>query len=143
MLKTINEDFIQARKSQDKVRAGVLSMVLTDVQNLTKTPGRNGAAVTDDEVQNIVKGWVKKTNDAISLTQKGNGDTTKMEAEREILSAYLPRQMTEDELKVAIEGLLNEGVAKSVGPIMGALKARYGNQYDGRMASIVVKTFVI
>lgn len=142
LLEKINKASIEARKARDSVRAGVLGMVLTDVTNLTKAPGRNGAPVTDEDVMGIVKGWVKKTNDAIEMTRKGNGDVSKMEAEKVVLMEFLPKQLSNDELAAIIAKAVAaqpEKSMKAMGAVMKVLNTEYSGQFDGKVASEMVK----
>jgi uncharacterized protein YqeY len=145
-LEKINRASVEARKARDTVKAGVLGMVLTDVLNLTKAPGRNGAPVTDEDVMSSIKSWVKKTNDAIEMTVKGHGDISKLEVEKQILMEFLPKQMDANSLETVIasivQGFIDGGETKSpklMGKIMGELKARYNGEYDSKMASDFVK----
>lgn len=146
LLEKITKASIEARKARDTVRAGVLGMVLTDVTNLTKAPGRDGKPITDEDVMGVVKGWVKKTNDAIEMTLKGNGDISKMETEKAVLMEFLPKQLSNDELAAIITAAVAAQPEKSMramGAVMKVLNTEYNGQFDGKVASEMVKKALV
>ena len=67
------------------------------------------------------------------------------ENELEILNGYLPKQLTEEELKEKISNIINDNGfsgGKDMGKVMGLLKESFDGQYDGKMASQLVKTLL-
>ena len=67
LLAKIKQDQLEARKTKNESVSGILSMVLSDVVTLSKSVGMNRHELTDNDIQLVVKSWVKKTNDAIAL----------------------------------------------------------------------------
>jgi uncharacterized protein YqeY len=64
------------------------------------------------------------------------------ETELNILNSYLPKQMGIDEVKqVIIDFVVNNGISspKEMGKVMSYLKSGYDGQYDGKMASTIIK----
>lgn len=90
---------------------------------------RIGKTVTDEQVISIVK----KMIDNAKLV--GN------EGEIEILNAYLPKQLDENQLAGIISALIfsNNYTIKDMGKIMSELKNSYNGQYDGKLASNLIK----
>ena len=87
---------------------------------------------------------IKQRQESVELYEKG-GRTELAAQEREeiaVISAYLPKQMSEDEVKAAITAIISETNAagiKDMGKVIGALKAKYAGQMDFGKASGLVK----
>ncbi len=90
--------------------------------------------ITDGRVLNKIRDFVKnavKTKDAL-----GNDPRAEKSArEIEILSAYLPKQLNESELKAIIDTFKAENPGCNMGQIMNHLKTNYADLYDGKLAS--------
>jgi hypothetical protein len=87
----------------------------------------------DSEVQSLIIKSVK------SLHTIGDEDS---KSEIELLESYLPSMMNDDELKDVIENAIRETGAQSMkemGKVMGFLKENHNGQYDGKMASTLIK----
>jgi len=119
----IQKDRLEAMKSKDMFGKNVLSTLLGELDRIGKNP-------SDEEIGRLVK----KMMESNMLTNTTN--------ENEYLSKYLPSMMSEDDIKMAIEpyieanGLNNP---KSMGLVMKFLKDNYNGQYDGALASKVVR----
>lgn len=137
ILETIKADMLRARKAKSPI-AGALVTLKGEIDSKQKSfsPARD---ITDEEVLAVVKKFLKGVTETISLLE-GKPNTEALEAakaEKVALEAYMPAQMTEDELLVFVRQ--KAGAGAKIGEIMGALKAEKGGQYDGRLASIIVK----
>jgi len=106
----------------------------TNAKNLLRVVigefNREGKTVSDERAIAIMKKMVENAKD------QGN------EIEVTILEAYLPQQMDEFELKRVLMNHimnLNSPSMKDMGRVMGELKVVYGGQYDGKMASTIVR----
>ena len=87
---------------------------------------------------------IKQRQESVELYQKGGrADLVKQEQEEiAIISGYLPKQMSEDEMKAAIEEAMKEtGAAgmKDMGKVIGVLRGKYAGQMDMAKASGMVK----
>lgn len=84
-------------------------------------------------------------NDAIKIIKRMVGETSELGnySESEILSRYLPKMLTSEELEKSIDLIIlenNYSEKKDMGKIMASLKSKHGSLYDGKLASdIVVK----
>ena len=136
LLAKIKQDQLEARKTKNESVSGILSMVLSDVVTLSKSVGMNRHELTDNDIQLVVKSWVKKTNDAIALKS-----TEKLLSEKLTLEQYLPSQMNDKELHDAIIEIMKE-TGRNIGGIMKTLKEKFGNSYDSKLASEIVKTLI-
>jgi uncharacterized protein YqeY len=101
-------------------------------------------ALTDEEVLGVIQKQAKQRRDAIAEYQKaGRGDLVAAEqAELAIIEIYLPRQMTRDEIEVAVRKAADElGVSdmSGMGPLMKRVMAELKGKADGRLVSQVVR----
>ena len=100
---------------------------------------------TNAEVVAKVKAFIKNIDETLKSLPEGHTKISELEKEKKLLKKYTPKQMSDEELKSIVEqiGLDQEKSMKSMGKIMGELKAKYEGQYDGKLASDIVKSFLI
>ena len=125
LLETINNDFLVAYKAKEMEKKDFLGVLKTEVTRETKMP-------SDDSIISIVKSMLKKGMDANMLTP----------TEIYILESYLPKQMDENDLTIIISKEIESSgydSIKDMGKIMAFLKENYSGQYDGSLASLIVK----
>jgi uncharacterized protein YqeY len=119
-------------------------MLNAALQNETIALGKKDAGLNDDEAIKVIKKEVKKRKDSVDQFMAG-GRTELAEKEKremEILAAYLPAEMSEEELKKIVAEVLAEmgEVAPSqFGVVMKAVMAKAGGQADGAVISKLVK----
>lgn len=131
----IKSDQLLARKARD----GVAIALLTTLMGEAAMPGKNDGnrESTDAEVIATVKKFIKNID---GLPAAAVTDASK--AERVILKGYLPKQLTEAELKEVIAttvALCSVSGPAKMGDIMKVLKETLDGQYDGAMASRLIK----
>src|SRR4026208_304402 len=102
-------------------------------------PPRAAAAV-----RSLLQKMIKQRQESVELYQKGGrADLVKQEQEEiAIISGYLPKEMSDDEMKAAIEAAVKEtGAAgmKDMGKVIGVLRGKYAGQVDMANASGMVK----
>ena len=140
MLDQLKKDSFTARKEKESVKANLLITVIAEAEMIGKNDGNR--APTEDEVTAVLKKFLKGLDESISALQKIGRDTSKEEEEKKIIEAYLPSQMSEEDLEKAIGEIvatLPEKSPKMMGNVMGRLKEKYPNRYDGKIASSLVK----
>jgi uncharacterized protein YqeY len=93
------------------------------------------------EVVALMRKEVSKRVEAIEFAEKaGRAETAAQNrAEKAILDAYLPTQMDAAQLEAAIRSLSEELGTTQIGPLMAALRQRYAGNYDGKLASELIK----
>ena len=107
--------------------------------------GQGKGPLTDDLVLPLLQKMIKQRKESIELYDKG-GRPELAQQEREemnIIAAYLPKQMSEDEVKAAIAAAIAETGAASIkdmGKVIAALKAKFAGQMDFAKASGLVKS---
>lgn len=127
----IAEDLKEAMKNGDKFKLSVLRMLKSALLLEAKAVSKDHE-LTDEEVIKVIKKQVKTRKDSIIEYQKyGKQDeVVALEKEVGILNAYLPAEMTEDEIKRVIEEVFEElkpTSVKDMGQIMKELNARITN----------------
>jgi uncharacterized protein len=144
----INDELKTAMKAQDQRRVSTLRLVNSALKNADiEARGQGKAALGDDEVLSVLQKMIKQRQESAELYDKGARPELAAQEREEIaiISAYLPKQMSEDEAKTAIAGLVKELGAsgmKDMGKVMAALKERYAGQMDFGKASPMVKALL-
>jgi uncharacterized protein len=141
----INNSLKEAMKAKDERRVSTLRLVNSTLKNADiEARGQRKDPLGDDGVLGVLQKMIKQRNESAELYDKG-GRAELAQQEREeiaIISAYLPKQMSEDEVKAAIaEEIRNTGAAgvKDMGKVIGALKGKYAGKMDFANASALVK----
>lgn len=141
ILNDIKAAQLKARKEKNSKEALTLTTLIGEAEMIGKNDGNR--STTDEEVQNVIKKFIKNINETLKVLKTEQADKVlELNQEKEILMKFLPQQLTENELKVVILGLvetLQVTDAKGVGQVMKALKEKYDGQYDGSVASGVIK----
>ena len=137
----ILNDLKEAMKAQDKEKLSVIRMLKGSMQmeELNKKH-----ELTDDEVINVVTKEIKSRNDSIKEFEKGNREDLiqKTNAEIEILKAYLPEQLTDEEASKIIDEafeLIKPESPRDMGKIMKEVSPKLKGKYDMGKASSIIK----
>lgn len=141
----LRSDLTVSMKARDQLRSSTLRMVLTAIST-AEVAGKEAKELGDDEVLTILGSEVKKRREAAEAFTQGNRPelAEKEMAEAEILSTYLPAQMSADEIAAivtaAIEqtGAAGEGM-KAMGKVMGVVSAQTKGKADGGAVATEVK----
>jgi uncharacterized protein len=141
----INNAVKEAMKAKDERKLSTLRMVNSTIKNADiEARGQGKPPLSDAELLGVLQKMIKQRLEAIELYDKG-GRAELAAREREeiaVISAYLPKQMSEDDVKAAIAAAITEtGAAdiKDMGKVINALKAKYAGQMDFGKASGLVK----
>ena len=131
----------KSRKEKDIVRKNVVQMVRAAILQIEKD---KGIEVDDNRILEIIAKEVKTRNDSLADFEKGGREDLVEQAKREIeiLSEYLPKQLTKEELKERVAMIIEEVGAtsmKDMGNVMKEAKAKIGAAADGRSINEVVK----
>ncbi|UTW54947.1 GatB/YqeY domain-containing protein [Kordiimonas sp. SCSIO 12610] len=136
----------EAMKSKDRTRLSTIRLILAAVKEKDIEDRSLDNADRDDDaiITDILSKMVKQRGDSIKAYEEA-GRCELAEQEREeisIIQTFLPRQLSDDELKNACVAIVSEIGAeglKDIGRCMGALKAKYAGQMDFAKASLAVK----
>ena len=141
----INKALTEAMKAKDERKVSTLRMVNSTLKNADiEARGANKPALGDAEVLPLLQKMIKQRQESVELYEKGNRAELAAQEREEIavISAYLPKQMSDDDMKAAIAAAIKEtGAAgmKDMGKVVGALKGKYAGQMDMGKASAAVK----
>ena len=147
LVEKIKNDLTKHLKSGDKAKVSLTRLLLAAVKD-KEISLRNSAEednlLNDSIVMDIIKKMIKQRNLAIESFKKANrlDLVEKEELESQLLSVYLPKQLTEDELNAVITKVINDTNAESIRDmsiVMKVLKEDFGDQCDFQKASKVVK----
>ena len=140
----ITADFKQAMLNHDEVKKTTLNGLKSAIRYKEVEKGV-GVELDDAEIEAVVASQVKSRNDSIAIYEQ-SGETeraNKERAERDILMAYLPKQLTDDELKAKVATIIEQGgfTQADFGKIMGKAKAEIGNAAEGGAIAATVKGY--
>lgn len=133
----IRADLNEARRSKDRLRTTVLTTALSEIRNREIDLGRDA---TDEDVIGVVARAIKQRNEAAEQMRDAGREelATKEEKEAEILDAYTPESLSEDEVRSIVQELIASG-ADNMGAVMGALMPRIKGRFEGREANRIVR----
>ena len=142
----LTEAMKEAMRAKDQAALGTIRLILAklkDVDIAARTEAsREGVA--DDKILSMMQGMIKQRNESIILYDKGGrADLAEKEkAEIAVIERFLPQQMDETAVEVAVrEAIAAAGATsiKDMGGVMAALKGKYAGQMDFAKASAAVK----
>ena len=141
----INDAVKVAMKAKDERTLSTLRMVNSTIKNADiDARGQGKPPLSDTDLLGVLQKMIKQRQEAVELYDKG-GRAELAAQEREeiaVITAYLPKQMSEDDVNAAIAAVIAETNAagvKDMGKVIGALKAKYAGQMDFGKASGLVK----
>jgi uncharacterized protein YqeY len=140
----INKALTEAQKAKNERTVSTLRMVNATLKNADIEARTTGKALGDAEVLSILQKMIKQRQESVEMYKKGaRPDLVKQEEEEiAIISAYLPKQMSEAEVAAAIDAAVTESGAagmKDMGKVIAILRAKYAGQMDFGKASGLVK----
>ncbi|MCK1362684.1 GatB/YqeY domain-containing protein [Bradyrhizobium sp. 199] len=141
----INNAVKEAMKAKNERKLSTLRMVNSTIKNADIEARGNGKPpLSDAELLGVFQKMIKQRQESVELYEKG-GRAELAAQEREeiaVISAYLPKQMADDEVKNAIADAIGEAGAsgmKDMGKVIAVLKTKYAGQMDFGKASGLVK----
>lgn len=142
LIESIKAAQVELRKQRSIEAAASLTTLIGEAEAIGKNDGNR--QVSDAEVIGLIKKFVKNieiTLEAIRTTDIAGLKTADLQAEKRLYEVYLPKQLTEEQLCAVVQTIKKDTEAgpKDMGRVMSILKAKYDGQYDGKMASTVVK----
>ena len=122
-------------KDQDKKSISTLRLVLAAVKDrdIAARSNGNNSGISDDEIKLLLQTMIKQRKESADIYEKA-GRLELLESENkeiEIISCFLPKQMTNVEISEAIEKLIKETNASSIKD-MGSLMSKLKRDYAGR-----------
>lgn len=140
----LQEDLKKSMLAKDVDKTGTLRMLISALGYYEIQKGGAGYTATEEDVMSVITSEVKKRKDAIEqFMTAGREDLVAKESkEAAILEAYLPEQMSEDEVRRAVAEAIEKTGATSpsdMGKVMGVLMPVVKGKADGSLVSRLVK----
>ena len=140
----LKEDLKVSLKERDEIKTGTLRMLMAAITNKEK----EGKEVTDEHLQDVVATEAKKRREASDAFLKGARPelAEKEQQELKILLAYLPEQLTEEQIQELVKKAIQETKAqdiKDMGKVMGELAPLVKGKADGAVVSKIVKESLV
>jgi uncharacterized protein YqeY len=140
----VQHDLTDAMRGRDEVAVATLRMLLAAVTK-AEVAGKTQITLDDAAVQGIVRTEIRKRGEAADLYEQGGRDelATRERAEAEVLTRYLPPELSDAELTAIVaEEVAKSGAEgqKAMGPVVKAVRERVGAQADGARIAAAVKT---
>ena len=134
---------MQALKNKDKLKNKVITNILSDLTYIKKELKQEP---TEADSAKVVAKQVKQLKETMELSKDRPDKMEELEAELAILEQYMPKQMSEDEIRAAIEKLLADNnitpEPKNTGAIMKVVMPALSGKADGRDINKVVTSMM-
>jgi uncharacterized protein len=141
----LRADLTTAMKARDAVRSSTLRMVLTAITN-AEVAGKEARELSDDDIIGVLSTEAKKRREAATAFTDGGRDemAAKEKAEAEVITEYLPAQLTTDDISaivasaIAQTGAAAEGM-RAMGKVMGVVTPQVKGKADGAAVAAEVR----
>jgi uncharacterized protein len=144
----INNDWKEAMKMRDP-RKDTLGLMKNELKNraISDRSDKHSTLIDDEAAVEVFKKMAKQRQESIRSFQAGKREdlVEKEAAELTIIESYLPKQLTDDEIKTLVESVASElhvTSIKELGKVMGVAMARVKGKADGNRVQFAVKQFL-
>ena len=143
---TIENEYKNALKSKDKNKISTYRLILSSIKDLDifNRSGPNKKETDDEDIKKLLKKMVKQRAESIDIYKKNNR-TDLLEVEQneyDILTSFLPKQLSEEETKKICADVISKIGAnslKDMGKVMGELKKTHSDEIDFSKAGSMIK----
>ena len=143
---TIETEYKNALKAKDKTKISTYRLILSSIKDLdiSNRSGPNKKETDDEDIKKLFKKMVKQRAESIEIYKKNNR-TDLLEVEQneyDLISGFLPKQLSEEETKKICEEIISKLGAQSIkdmGKVMGELKKQYADEIDFSKAGSLLK----
>ena len=142
----IETNYNNSLKSKDKAQISTYRLILSSIKDLdiANRSGPNKKETDDEDIKKLLKKMVKQRDESIEIYKKNDRQDLLLveQKEHEIISAFLPKQLGEEETKNVCDEIikkLNASSIKDMGKVMGALKKDYSDTLDFSKAGSYLK----
>ena len=142
----IDSDYKNALKSKDKNKISTYRLILSGIKDLdiNNRSGPNKKDTDEEDIKKLLKKMIKQRSESIEVYKKNNrNDLLEIEEnEVNVLSEYLPKQMSEEETISICKQIIEKTGASSIkemGKVMGELKQNYSDTIDFSKAGALIK----
>jgi uncharacterized protein YqeY len=139
----LQNDLTDAMRARDEIRSSTIRMILTSIKN-EEVAGKEARELNDAEIIIVLSREAKKRREAAEAFDQA-GAVVRADQERAegvVIGEYLPKQLTEDEIKSLIAAAMAETGASTpaqMGLVMKSLQPKIAGKADGGLVSSLVK----
>ncbi|MCD6103490.1 MAG: GatB/YqeY domain-containing protein [Thermotogaceae bacterium] len=139
------EDLKKAMKTKDEIRTRTLRLIISSIKTLEV---EKMTEATDDDVFRVLSKECRKRVEAIEAYKKGGREDLVNEEQREleIIKSYMPKQLSEEELKEIVKNVVGETGSSSIkdlGRVMKVLMPRVKGRADGKTVNNIVRQILL
>ena len=137
LIDEIKKANIQAMKDRDQSKRSAYSVLITKYNNLAIELKAKGQEISDKDLLGLIQKTLKELDDERAGYKQVGNQTKVLDIARQIaaIASYLPKQLTEDEIKAIIDKLED----KSVPSVMKHFKSNYAGQVDMSLVSKIAR----
>ena len=142
----IESEYKNALKSKDKNKISTYRLILSGIKDLdiNNRSGPDKKETDENDIKKLLKKMIKQRSESIEVYKKSNRDDLLEieQAEVNILSEYLPKQLGEEETKKLCSEIIEKVGASSIkdmGKVMGELKKKHSDKIDFAKAGSLIK----
>lgn len=142
----IKKELVSAMKEKNESKTATLRLINAAIKDkdIEARPKGNLNGIDDSAILSLLQSMIKQRKESIEMYKQGNrlDLAEKEQSEIDIIAAFLPKQLSESEMKEKIQEIISKTGASSIkdmGKVMGALKAQYAGQMDFAAASGLIK----
>jgi hypothetical protein len=142
----LQEDLTASIRARDELRSGTIRLTLSAITN-EEVAGKVARQLSDEEVLKVITREAKKRREAAEAFEAGGRpeSAARERAEGELLAAYLPKQLTDDELTAIVAGAVAEARAagaegpRAMGAVMKLVNPKVSGLAEGGRVAAAVK----
>lgn len=136
----IQQELQAAMKARAMDAVYILRGLLAAIKN--QKVEKQTASLAEADIATLVRKEISKRTEAAEFARQANRPelVEKNDSEKAFLEKYLPPQMSPQALQEAITGIAAELGTTQIGPVMAKLRERHAGQFDGKLASELIRT---
>lgn len=142
----LKKQLIEAMKAKDDKKTATIRLINAAIKqkDIEARPSGKTDGIDDAAILSLMQSMIKQRKESIDMYTKGgrNDLAVAEQSEIDIIQSFLPKQMSEEEIRSAIALVITETGASSIkdmGKVMGALRGKYAGQMDFGVASGLIK----
>ncbi len=142
----LKKQLIEAMKTKDDKKTATIRLINAAIKqkDIEARPSGKTDGIDDAAILSLMQSMIKQRKESIDMYTKGgrNDLAVAEQSEIDIIQSFLPKQMSEEEIRSAIALVITETGASSIkdmGKVMGALRGKYAGQMDFGVASGLIK----
>ncbi|MCK6555455.1 GatB/YqeY domain-containing protein [Candidatus Binatia bacterium] len=135
----LQAELTAAMKAREMEKVYVLRGLITAIKN--SKVEKQVAELAEPDIAALVRKEISKRTEAAEFARKASREemAAQNDRERALLEVYLPQQLSAGALEEAIRALAQELGSTQIGPLMAKLRERYAGQFDGKLASELIR----